>query len=121
MARRKLKDNTSLVCHKTRQYKDIYSCALNCRDKCDGYFEMVTLERLEEFVEKHPEYVITGELMAKPTPNEKKFWIVDNNNLIQEVTEKEILENPKEYLDKQIWDRPPSKYEVIISLKRVKA
>ena len=117
------KDKTSLVCRKTRQYKDIYSCALNCRDKCVLYKNKVTLAQLQEFVEKHPEYVITGELMATKasSPKEKRYWIVFGENQFKEVTEKELVANPQEYIDKQIWDKPPFKYELVISLKRVKA
>ncbi len=82
------------------------------------------MEALLEFVEKHPEYKLKGELMpAKKIaePKEKKFWIVGSDKKITEVSEKEIMDNPQEYLKKKIWDKPTYKYEVIITLKRIKA
>lgn len=52
---------------------------------------------------------------------EKKFWVVGVDKKITEVSQKEIMDNPREYLDKKIWDKPTYKYEVIITLKRTKA
>ena len=57
---------------------------------------------------------------VEPTKNEKLFWVVDKDNHFKEVTEKELMENPLEYLQKQIWDRPPNEYELVISLKKKK-
>ncbi len=52
---------------------------------------------------------------------EKKFWIVTGENQYIEVTEKEIMKNPQKYIKKQIWQKPPFRYEVVVTLKRVKA
>ncbi|MCD4829976.1 MAG: hypothetical protein K8R90_11155 [Candidatus Cloacimonetes bacterium] len=116
------KDRSSLVCPLTNQFKDLYSCALNCRQKCIIYKDKVTLARLQEFVDKHPDYIIIGELMATKTKStkEKRYWIVFGDNQYREVSEKEIMANPQEFIDMQIWDKPPNKYELVISLKRVK-
>lgn len=57
----------------------------------------------------------------KSTQKVKKFWVLDSEKKVVEVEEKEIIDNPQAYIDKEIWDRPPYKYEVIIALKRVKA
>ncbi|MCD4796319.1 MAG: hypothetical protein K8R49_04000 [Candidatus Cloacimonetes bacterium] len=52
---------------------------------------------------------------------EKKFWIVTGENQFEEVTEKEIMKNPQKYIKKQIWQKPPFKFEVVVTLKRIKA
>ncbi len=51
---------------------------------------------------------------------EKHYWILSEDNQVKEVPESEIMNNPREYLGKQIWDKPPFQYELVISLKRVK-
>jgi len=56
-----------------------------------------------------------------PQPKAKVFWVLDEDKKVIEVQEKEIMNNPQQYLDKEIWDKPPYKYEVVIALKRVKA
>jgi hypothetical protein len=74
------------------------------------------------FIEKHPDYILIGELMPTKTskPKEPTFWIVNADNQLSEVTESEIMQNPQNYLDKQIWQKPSFKYEVIITLKKIK-
>jgi len=122
--RRKKFNKNLVVCPKTKQFTDLIVCAASCQNRCQIYRDSITLESLLEFVEKHPEYKIRGELMpAKKTAEskEKKFWVIGVDNKITEVTQKEIMDNPREYLDKKIWDKPTYKYEVIITLKRTKA
>jgi hypothetical protein len=61
-------------------------------------------------------------MATKPVkPKELTFWVVSEDNQFVEVTEKEVMKNPQEYLGKQIWQKPPFKYEVVITLKKVKA
>ena len=76
-----------------------------------------------DFIEKHPDYILVGELMATKTekPKEPTFWVVTGDNQFQEVTESEIMKNPQNYIDKQIWQKPPFKFEVVITLRKVKA
>ncbi len=77
-----------------------------------------------EFIEKHPEYELVGELMAAEKAKKTKentFWVVTGENQYEEVTEKEVMKNPQNYIDKQIWQKPPFRYEVVITLKRIKA
>ncbi|MDO9577057.1 MAG: hypothetical protein Q7J16_04160 [Candidatus Cloacimonadales bacterium] len=76
-----------------------------------------------EFIEKHPDYILVGELMATKTekPKETTFWVVMGENQFEEVTESEIMKNPQNYLDKQIWQKPPFKFEVVVTLRKVKA
>ena len=122
--RRKRLNKNLVICPRTKQFTDLIVCAASCQDRCQIYRDSITLESLLEFVEQHPEYKIRGELMpAKKTveSKEKKFWIVGVDKKITEVSEKEIMDNPREYLDKKIWDKPTYKYEVIITLKRIKA
>ncbi len=125
MARIKRRKNQGLIiCPKTKQYTDIIVCAAACREKCRIYKDAVSLELLLEYVEQHPEYKVIGELMAttkKPQAQGNKYWIISEENTVVEVSEKEIMENPQEYIDKQIWQRPPYKFELVISLKKVKA
>lgn len=76
---------------------------------------------MENFVENNPNYELKGELMAsKQIEKGKKLWILDKNDQIKEIDEKEVLENPKKYMDVQIWDKPTYKYELIIKLKRIR-
>jgi len=125
--RRKIKENKNLVvCPKNRQYTDIIVCAATCdyRRFCKVYREKITLETLLEFIEKHPEYELVGELMAAEKAKKTKentFWVVTGENQYEEVTEKEVMKNPQNYIDKQIWQKPPFRYEVVVTLKRIKA
>ncbi|MEA1972384.1 MAG: hypothetical protein U9N34_03695 [Candidatus Cloacimonadota bacterium] len=119
--RRKLKK--SVICPITHQFKAIIVCAYDCKTKCELYQRNVTSKTLDIFIEKHPEYELIGELMPKAKKKstaEKIFWIKDEEGKIQEVTENEVMKNPKEYLDKDIFDKPTYEYNVIISLKRKK-
>lgn len=118
------KNKHLVVCPKNKQFKDLVVCAASCDRFCSQYMSNIRLEVLEEYVQNHPEYKIIGVIMAgqKSVETKKKiFWVLDENKKVVEVEEKEIIDNPKAYLDKEIWDRPPYKYEVIIALKRVKA
>lgn len=125
---RKKRTNKNLViCPRSKQWTDLVVCAASCerRLKCDIYKQHITIDDLLAFIEQHPEYELKGEIMAagKTTAakTEKKFWVIYPDKTYQEVTEKEIINNPQEYVDKEIWDKPPFKYEVVISLKKVKA
>ncbi len=123
-------DDISIVCPKTKQFNSVFVCALKCKKKCPLYYQSIKLEDLVQFVEKHPKYKIVGEIMAKKdiTPKEtkkkvvqeKKFWIITGENEFKEVSEKEITENPMDYFKKQIWDKPPNQYEIVVSLKKIK-
>jgi len=57
----------------------------------------------------------------KKATAEKMFWVINDDKTVVEVTETEIKSNPQEYITKEIWDRPPFRYEVLISLKKIKA
>ena len=50
-----------------------------------------------------------------------KFWIINAEKQVEEITEKEVMENPQKYLNVEIWDKPTFKYEVVIKLKKVRA
>lgn len=125
MARVKRKKNQGLIiCPKNKQFADIVVCAAACADKCTLYKKNISYEMLVEYVENHPEYEIIGELMAttkKPQTKPQTYWIISEDNSVHEVSEKEIMNNPQDFLDKQIWQKPPFKYELVIALKRVKA
>ncbi len=54
------------------------------------------------------------------TKRVKQYWILDENRQVVEVSEDEIVNNPKEYLSQEIWDKPPNQYEIVITLKRKK-
>jgi hypothetical protein len=114
-----------IICPKNKQFKNIIACAAGCPEhlKCKEYRLRISLETLELYVAKHPEYEIIGEIMAerKVQSNEKKYWIIKEDKTISEVAEKEIINNPQKFIGKEIWERPPFKYELVISLKKVKA
>ncbi|MBW6516221.1 MAG: hypothetical protein K0B81_06370 [Candidatus Cloacimonetes bacterium] len=54
------------------------------------------------------------------TKKVKHYWVLDKDQKVQEVSEQEIIDNPKEYLSQEIWDKPPNQYEIVITLKRKK-
>jgi len=118
---RKSRDN--IICPYTKQFQSLIVCAASCDKKCAKYKEKITFDILNGYIEKHPDYKIIGELMVtkKTDVKEKKFWVIKADKTFVEVTEKEIMNNPKEYLEKQIWEKPPYRYEVVISLKRIKS
>ncbi|MBC8384408.1 MAG: hypothetical protein H8E57_02690 [Candidatus Cloacimonetes bacterium] len=122
--RRKKHNKNLIVCPRSKQFTNLIVCAAGCDERCEIYRDSITLESLEKYVEEHPEYKIIGELMATkkaPVSKEKKFWVIQDDKSITEVTRTEIMDNPRDYLGKQIWEKPPYKYEVMISLKRIKA
>lgn len=118
---------TTLICRYTKRFESIFVCAINCSNKCEQYLDNVNIAILEEFIQLYPDYEIKGEMMAvKKNDTEKKktikeYWIINEDNRVEEVSEKEILNNPQNYLDKQIWDKPPNQYEIVVALKRKKA
>ncbi|PID29037.1 MAG: hypothetical protein CSB55_02920 [Candidatus Cloacimonadota bacterium] len=62
---------------------------------------------------------------ASPKDSVKKFWILKeeegkDEKTVTVVTEDEIINNPLEYMNAEIWDCPPYKYELTVSLKKVK-
>jgi hypothetical protein len=120
--REKRKDQNLIICPRTKQFTDLIVCAASCKNRCEEYYKTISYEVLEKFVQQHPEYKIVGEIMAtkKTSKKEKRFWILNKDKTFTEVSEKEVLDNPQEYLDKEIWEKPPYRYEVVISLKRIR-
>jgi len=124
------KDKSTLICPQTKQFTKIFVCALNCKNKCRKYIDNIDLEIFHNFVEKHPQYEIIGELMAKKTETktakidkdemQKIYWVTFDDKTYEEVTESEIKNNPEKFLKTKIWDKPPHQYDLIISLKRRK-
>lgn len=120
-------NKTTLICPHTKRFESIFVCAINCQNRCGLYLDNITLSILEEFVQQHPEYEIIGEIMpvknVKDTDKKKKvkeYWIVDEDDRIEEVTLEEILKNPQLFIGKEIWDKPPNEYEIVVALKRKK-
>jgi len=100
-------------------------CAASCEDRkfCKEYRNKITNELLLNFIEKHPKYKLVGELMptAKTVKkSENIYLVVSKDNQVEEVPEKEIMDNPQNYLKKQIWLKPQFHYELVVSLKRIK-
>ncbi|KQC11818.1 MAG: hypothetical protein APR54_02715 [Candidatus Cloacimonas sp. SDB] len=121
--RKKRRNNRLIVCPRTKQFTDIVVCAASCQNRCAVYRETITIDMLLKFIEEHPEYEIIGEIMpvkTKATVKETRYWILDDQNVVQEVNEKEIMKNPQDFLNKQIFQKPPFKYDLVITLKRVK-
>ena len=123
---KKIRKNQQLIiCPDSKQFTDLVVCAANCDHKCDKYAESITYEILLDFVENHPEYKIIGELVMateqKKPAGVKKFWIIDEEKKLTEVSEKQIMNNPQNFIGKDIWQKPPFKYEIVITLKKVKA
>ena len=119
------KDINLVVCPKNKRHTDIIVCAASCEDRryCKEYRSKITNEILLDFIEKHPKYKLVGELM--PTgktvkKDENIYLVVSEDNQVEEVPEKEIMDNPQNYLKKQIWLKPPFHYELVVSLKRIK-
>jgi hypothetical protein len=116
---------TNIVCPKNKQFTDIIVCAANCVENryCEIYRKKISLEILTDFVETHPNYKLIGELMAVKNQGKKtvtKFWIINEEKQVEEITEKEVMDNPQKYLNVEIWDKPIFKYEVVIKLKKVR-
>ena len=121
---KKRKNQNLVVCPKNRQFTDLVVCAASCdrKMKCEEYTSKITVEILVQYVEEHPEYEIIGEIMAtKKTESKKIFWVIDADKKVSEVTEAEVMNNPILYKDMEIWDKPPYKYEVIVTLRKKKA
>ena len=118
-------DINLVVCPKNKRHTDIIVCAASCEDRkfCKEYRNKITNELLLNFIEKHPKYKLVGELMptAKTVKkSENIYLVVSKDNQVEEVPEKEIMDNPQNYLKKQIWLKPQFHYELVVSLKRIK-
>lgn len=118
---------TNLICPLTKRFESIYVCALNCKQRCQVYIDSIDISLLEEYIKLYPDYEIKGELMPAKKPitsadvkKAKTYWVIDNDNKVEEITEKDIINNPQLYLDREIWDKPPNQYELVITLKRKK-
>jgi len=124
--RKQIRSDINLViCPKNKRHTDIIVCAASCEDRryCREYRSKITDELLLDFIEKHPKYKLVGELMPTgKTVNkgENIYLVVSKDNQLEEVSEKEIMDNPQKYLQKQIWLKPPFHYELVVSLKRIK-
>ena len=121
------KKKTNLICPLTKRFESIYVCALNCPNRCRLYVESISYELLEEYIQSYPDYEIKGEIMPTKkkitdtdTRKIKHYWVLDKDRKVQEVSEDEIINNPKLYLSEEIWDKPPNQYEIVITLKRKK-
>lgn len=114
----------SLICPRTKRFESIYVCAANCKNRCFLYNQNICIEVLEQYIQLHPEYEIIGELMPeqklKPKPKEKSFLTKNKDGLFMEVSEKTIINNPKEYMESEIWEKSPNQYELVVSLRRKK-
>ena len=121
---RRIRNKNIVICPRNKQFTDLVVCAASCNKKCKIYFDKIDLKILEFFILNHPEYVIIGEIMPKEKNTqkikEKIFWILDENKKVIEVKESEIINNPQKYLNKEIWDKPPNRYKIVIALKKVK-
>jgi len=127
MSEEQIKKKTNLICPLTRRFESIFVCALNCPNRCKLYMDSVSYEMLSEYIQSYPDYEIKGELMPTKkkitdtdTKKVKHYWVLDKDQKVQEVSEQEIIDNPKEYLSQEIWDKPPNQYEIVITLKRKK-
>jgi len=125
MTEKESKNKTTLVCPHNKRFESIFVCAINCPNRCQQYLDNVDLAILEEFISLHPEYEIKGELMATTKTDStakkvKHYWTIDDEGKVEEVSEQDIIDNPQEYFEKEIWDKPPYQYEIVIALKRKK-
>jgi hypothetical protein len=117
------KGRMSIICPRNRRFENIVVCAANCRQRCRTYYESITIEVLLRFIEEHPEYELQGEIMpakkqAPITGPDRKYWVILEENRYLEVTEEELTGNPQEYIGKEIWDRPPHQYELVVTLRK---
>ena len=118
-------DINLVICPKSKRHTDIIVCAASCEDRryCKEYRSKITNEMLIDFIEKHPKYKLVGELMPTEKTTQKSeniYLVVSKDNQVEEVPQKEIMDNPQKYLKKQIWLKPLFHYELVVSLKRIK-
>ena len=55
---------------------------------------------------------------SKPETKEKIYWIITEDNQFAEVSESEIIQNPAEYIGKQMYEKPKDKYEIVVIIKK---
>jgi hypothetical protein len=116
------KGKMNIICPRNRRFENIVVCAANCRQRCRTYYENISIDVLLRFIEEHPEYELQGEIMATkkqaPVSSERMYWVILEDNKYLEVTEAELTGNPQEYIGKDIWDRPPHQYELVVTLRK---
>ncbi len=125
-------DNPEIIlCKKSKRFENIIVCTHNCFNRCDEYKKRFNLEIIQKYLETHPDYEMKGIIMAtakktnekstssnKNSKNEKIYWIINEDNQFVEVTEKEIINNPAEYLGKPMYEKPKDQYEIIVTIKK---
>jgi hypothetical protein len=127
-------DNPNIIlCKKSKRFENIIVCTHNCFDRCDEYKKRFNIEIIKEYLENHPDYEMKGIIMAtgkkttdksnssnKNTKSEKIYWIINEENKFMEVTESEIINNPADYLNKPMYEKPKDLYEIIVTIKKTK-
>lgn len=123
MLNSKPRPKKSVFCPLKLRFESLEVCAYECRHKCKAYAECVSLARLIRYTELHPEYEIVGELMAKnevvkKVKEGKLYWVIVEDNKFLEVAESEIIDNPQKFLGREIYDKPPVEYELVVALRK---
>lgn len=126
-------DNPEIIlCKKSKRFENLIVCTYQCYNRCEEYKKKFKLELLYKYLDNHPDYEMKGIIMAtskkstektpvnesKNSKKEKIYWIINEDNHYDEVTESEIINNPAQYLGKPMFEKPKDQYEIIVTIKK---
>jgi hypothetical protein len=116
-----------LHCRKSNRFENIIVCTINCLDRCYEYQKRFDIEIIKNYILKNTDYEMKGVIMPTTkkdtTPKqsvtkEKTYWIISEGNVVLEVPESEVRNNPAEYIGKPMFEKPKDEYEVIVTIKK---
>jgi protoporphyrinogen oxidase len=121
-----------ILCKKSKRFENLIVCTLQCFDRCEQYKKQFDIELIKNYINNHPDYEMKGVIMptskkvaTKPTTvvsapvvKQKLYWIITDENQFVEVTEEEIINNPAEYIGKDMFEKPKDQYEIVVTIKK---
>ena len=120
-----------ILCRKSKQFENIIVCTFKCFERCEAYFNQFDIEIIQKYIDTHPNYEMKGVIMPatkkmnhplgekkKDPKKEKLYWIITDENQYLEVSQQEIMDNPAEYIGKQLFEKPKDEFEILVMIKK---
>jgi len=116
-----------ILCRKSKRFENIIVCTSKCLNRCDQYKKNFNIEIIKNYIINHPDYELKGVIMPvskKATETtitsktEKTYWFVTEEKQLLEVTESEVINNPAEYLGKEMYEKPKDQYEIVVMIRK---
>jgi hypothetical protein len=120
-----------ILCRKSKRFENLIVCTYQCFDRCEQYWKQFDIELIKNYINNHPDYEMKGVIMPTnkkvatkpavvyaPAEKQKLYWVITDENQYVEVTESDIINNPAEYIGKDMFEKPKDQYEVVVVIKK---